>query len=173
MCAGRVEIKLRESEVEMFHHQLEVKRGQVDLLMKQVQSYKDKCHAVQKQSKDEMSSSTYSYAYVSGGRNDPTASALEKHLTEQMMNQLAAENLRYKIRLAAEAAAKQQLQRHLESLERELKDLRRVQSKFEAQQSLYSSRQQQPPPIPPRHPKAVVLRDIIRHRPPPPVIIFF
>ena len=32
-----MEIKLRESEVEMIHHQLEVRRSQVDLLTKQVQ----------------------------------------------------------------------------------------------------------------------------------------
>ena len=136
----------------MFHNQLEEKKSQVDHLTERVQFYKEKCLAVEKQSKDEMGWSPYSYAYVSGGCKDPTTLALEKHFTEQMMNQLAAENLRYKIRLAAEEAAKQQLQQHLESLKHELKELRQVHSKFEAQQSIYSSRQQQeqPPPLPPK-----------------------
>ena len=122
MCAGRVEVKLRQSEVEGFESKLNERETEVDSLKDKLKQQQQKLQELEEKSlksqKFEIrsSSSKYSYAYS----HLRSMNEMEKYEIEQLLCKLRAEILEYKMRLTFAESQRCGLETQMQLLIREL-----------------------------------------------------
>ena len=116
---GRVELKLKEAEIERCIEEVQKKEAHIRMLNNKLEdkfmklSEMDEC--IQKLEQEKMSLNTLSdpYEYVYHGGYSSTT---ELHLAEQISNMVAVEWLQYKIQLLREEANKRELLFQMSSL---------------------------------------------------------
>ena len=133
MCAGRVEVKLRQSEIEEYERKLIEKEVEVGNLrenlkqqQKKLQELKDHFHEETKL-KMQPSSSQYEYAYM----HTQCKNKMEAYEMEQHMRKLQAENLSYKMQLAVADSQKCALEIEMQALIQEVTTLKTAQAILE------------------------------------------
>ena len=130
MCAGRVEVKLRQSEIEEYERKLtekEVEVGNVRENLKQQQKLLQELKDRSQKRKIQPSSSEYQYAYMHMQRENK----MEAYEMEQCMRKLLAENLQYKMQLAMASSQKGALETEMQALIQEVATLKSAQAIFE------------------------------------------
>ena len=116
---GRVELKVKEAEIERCIEELQKKEAHIRMLNNELEdkfmklSKMDEC--IQKLEQEKMSLNTLSdpYEYIYRGGYSSTT---ELHLAEQISNMVAVEWLQYKIQLLREEANKRELLFQMSSL---------------------------------------------------------
>ena len=99
LCAGRVEVKLRQSEIEEYERKLLKKEAEVGNLRENLQQQQKKLQELKNNSPKETKlqiqprSSDYTYAYM----HMQCKNEMEAYEMEQRMRKLQAENLSYKM----------------------------------------------------------------------------
>ena len=130
MCAGKVEVKLRQSEIEEYERKLtekEVEVGNVRENLKQQQKLLQELKDRSQKRKIQPSSSEYQYAYMHMQRENK----MEAYEMEQRMRKLQAENLSYKMQLAMACSQKGALETEMQALIQEVATLNTAQTIFE------------------------------------------
>ena len=123
---GRVELKLKEAEIERCIEELQKKEAHIRMLNNKLEdkfmklSEMDEC--IQKLQQEKMSLNTLPdpYEYVSCGGYSSTT---ELHLAEQISNMVAVEWLQYKIQLLREEANKRELLFQVSSLSQRVDEM--------------------------------------------------
>ena len=133
MCAGRVEVKLRQSEIEECERKLMEKEVEVGNLrenlnqqQKMLQELKDRSLKEAK-FKIQPWSSAYQYAYM----HMQCKNEMEEYEMEQHMRKLQAENLQYKMQLAMAGSQKCALETKMQALIQDVATLKRAQAILE------------------------------------------
>lgn len=130
---GRIEVKLRKSEVEMLQKELEEKEAMVNFLSEQLEHNQKKSLEVeqwiQKQERDQMCAASTPYSYTQ------SHNAMERHESEHLKSRLQVESLRCKIRLTTAQVSKQQVQSRLHSLSHQLRNTESAADIVEPQQA--------------------------------------
>ena len=133
MCAGRVEVKLRQSEIAEYERKLiekEIEVGNVKENLKQQQKLLQelKGHSQEEaQFKIQQGSSEYQYAYM----HMQCKNKMEEYEMKQRMRKLQAENLSYKMQLAMACSQKHTLETEMQALIQEVATLKTAQEIFE------------------------------------------
>ena len=103
MCDGRVEVKLRQSEVEGYERKLKEKETEVDSLKEKLKRQEQSLQELEDQSrraskfKIQASSSTYQYIYAY--THMQCRNEMEEYETAHSISKLHAENLEYRMQL--------------------------------------------------------------------------
>ena len=129
MCAGRVEVKLRQSEVKEYERKLAEKEAEVGNVrenLKQQQKLLQELKDHSQKRKIQLSSSDYQYAYMHVQRKNK----MEEYEMEQCMRKLQAENLSYKMQLAMASSQKGALETEMQALIQEVATLKTAQAIF-------------------------------------------
>lgn len=123
---GRVELKLKEAEIERYMEELQKKEAHIRMLKDKLEdkmmklSEMDEC--IQKLEQEKMNfdtlSDSYEYVYHGG-----YGSTTELHLAEQISNMFAVEWLQYKIQLLREEANKRELLFQVSSLSQRVDEM--------------------------------------------------
>ena len=130
MCAGRVEVKLRQSEVEGYERKLKEKETEVDHLKEKLKRQEQSLQELEDQSrraskfKMQASSSTYQYAYT----HMQCRNEMEEYETAHSISKLYVENLEYRMQLAMADSQKCALESEMQALIREVASLKTVQT---------------------------------------------
>ena len=123
MCAGRVEVKLRQSEIEEYERKLmekEVEVGNVRENLKQQQKLLQELKDHSQERKIQQGSSDYQYAYM----HMQCKNEMEEYEMEQRVRKLQAENLSYKMQLAIAGSQKCALETEMQALIEEVATLK-------------------------------------------------
>ena len=132
MCAGRVEVKLRQSEIEEYERKLtekEVEVGNIRENLKQQQKLLQELRDHSQKQIIQQGSSEYEYAYVYMRQRNK----MEEYEMEQRMRKLQAENLSYEMQLARAHSQKCALETEMQVLIQEVATLKTEQANLEQQ----------------------------------------
>ena len=133
MCAGRVEVKLRQSEIDEYERKLMEKEAEAEnvreILKQQQKKLQDLKDQSQKAAKLAIQphSSDYQYAYM----HMQSKNEMEAYELEQRISKLQAENLQYRIQLAVAGSQKSALETEMQALIQEVVSLRTAQATLE------------------------------------------
>ena len=133
MCAGRVEVKLRQSELEEYERKLMEKEAEVENVRENLTQQQKKLQELKEQSQKEAkytiqpSSSDYQYAYM----HMQSKNEMEAYELEQRISKLEAENLQYRIQLAVAGSQKGALETEMQALIQEVVSLKTAQASLE------------------------------------------
>ena len=133
MCAGRVEVKLRQSKIDQFERKLMEKEAEAENVEKILKQQQKKLQKLKDQSlkgaklATQPHSSDYQYAYMHmQSKNEMEAYELEQHISK-----LQAENLQYRIQLAVANSQKCALETEMQALLQEVVSLKTAQATLE------------------------------------------
>ena len=128
MCAGRVEVKLRQSEIEDYDKKLQEKQTEIGSLKESLEQKQQKLleleERIKKAEKVESSSSGYAYAYS----HLQSMNEMESYATKQLVCKLHTEALDYKMRFTMAESQKYVLETEMQALLQEVATLRTVQT---------------------------------------------
>ena len=128
MCAGRVEVKLRQSEIEDYDKKLQEKQTEIENLKESLEQKQQKMmkleERIKKAEKVKSSSSEYDYAYS----HLESVNEMESYATKQLFSKLHTEALDYKMRFTMAESQKYALETEKQALLQEVATLRTVQT---------------------------------------------
>ena len=130
MCAGRVEVKLRQSEMEEYERKLmekEVEVGNLRKNLKQQQKLLQELKDHSQKRKIHPSSSDYQYAYM----HLQCKNKMEEYELKQRVRKLQVENLSCKMQLAMSSSQKCALETEMQALIQEVATLKTAQAILE------------------------------------------
>ena len=128
MCAGRVEVKLRQSEIEDYDKKLHEKQTEIGSLKESLEQKQQKLleleECIKKAEKVGSSSSEYVYAYS----HQQSMNEMESYATQQLVSKLRTEALDYKMQFTMAESQKYALETEKRALLQEVATLRTVQT---------------------------------------------
>ena len=128
MCAGRVEVKLRQSEIEDYDKKLQEKQTEIGSLKESLEQKQQKLleleECIKKADKVRSSSSGYAYAYS----HLQSMNEMESYATKQLVSKLHTDALDYKMRFTMAESQKYALETEKQALLQEVATLRTVQT---------------------------------------------
>ena len=133
MCAGRVEVKLRQSEIDQYERKLLEKEAEAANVREILKQQQKKLQELKDQSQKgakiatQPHSSDYQYAYM----HMQSKNEMEAHELEQRISKLQAENLQYRIQLAVVGSQKCALETEMQALIQEVVSLKTAQATLE------------------------------------------
>ena len=133
MCAGKVEVKLRQSEIDQYERKLMEKEAEAEKIREILKQQQKKLQELKNQSQKsakitiQPDSSDYQYAYM----HMQSKNEMEVYELEQRIGKLEAENLQYRIRLAVAGSQKCALEIEMQALIQQRVTLKTVQATLE------------------------------------------
>ena len=132
LCGSRIEVKLRQSEIEQYESKIAEKETEVKILHEKLmeqQRQREQLEQHLRKSRTDKSSPGYDYAYA----HAQYKREMEKYEMEQKLSDLWTENLEYKMKLDVVESQKHFLTVNLEKFMQELRSLESIQSKYQKQ----------------------------------------